>query len=407
MEQIEPYYGVNHMVASLLFLSPFAGYVAAALMVNMVHHHVGQRGVALIGPICRIISYITMLCHAPFPALVVMMLSTGFAGGLQDSSWNAWIGNLQNANELLGFLHGCYGAGATVSPLIASAMVADRGFPWYTYYYIMVGVAVLDLGLQGSAFWGATSAVFRAEQAQHRQDGITESGDDHGTKKGSPLGKALKSPITWLLSFLLLAYVGIEVSLGGWLVTFMLDVRGAAPFAAGLSATGFWLGITVGRIVMGFVVGRLGEKAAITVCLALCIGLQLVYWLVPNFIASAVAVSFIGFLLGPLFATAIVVAAKLLPAEYHVPAIGFVSAFGGGGGAVLPFVFGVMAEQKGVQSLQYLALAAFIFIISLWVCLPGGMKRGGLERARANNEKVGHQIRSLISNVRGRSKRTD
>lgn len=43
-----------------------------------------------------------------------------------------------NANELLGFLHGMYGAGATVSPLIATAMITKGNLPWYKFYYLMV-----------------------------------------------------------------------------------------------------------------------------------------------------------------------------------------------------------------------------------------------------------------------------
>lgn len=42
------------------------------------------------------------------------MLLPGLGSGLQDSAWNAWVGNMQNANELLGFLHGVYGLGATM-----------------------------------------------------------------------------------------------------------------------------------------------------------------------------------------------------------------------------------------------------------------------------------------------------
>jgi fucose permease len=57
---------------------------------------------------------------------------------MADSAWNAWIGNLDNANQLLGLLHGCYGIGAVISPLVASLLIADAGLPWFYFYYIMV-----------------------------------------------------------------------------------------------------------------------------------------------------------------------------------------------------------------------------------------------------------------------------
>ncbi len=58
------------------------------------------------------------------------MLFPGFGNGIEDSAWNAWIGNMESANELLGFLHGAYGLGATIGPLIATAMVTRGGPQW-------------------------------------------------------------------------------------------------------------------------------------------------------------------------------------------------------------------------------------------------------------------------------------
>lgn len=62
----------------------------------------------------------------------------GFGNGIADAAWNAWIGNMARANEMLGFLHGLYGAGAVLSPLIATTMITKGNLPWYTFYYLMV-----------------------------------------------------------------------------------------------------------------------------------------------------------------------------------------------------------------------------------------------------------------------------
>lgn len=77
------------------------------------------------------------------------------------------------------------------------------------------------------------------------------------------------SRVTWLCSLFLLGYVGLEVALGGWIVTFMIRVRQGGAFASGMTATGFWLGITVGRVMLGFMTPRVGEKLAIAVRMSL------------------------------------------------------------------------------------------------------------------------------------------
>jgi hypothetical protein len=66
----------------------------------------------------------------------------------------------------------------------------------------------------------------------------------------------------------------VEVALGGWIVTFMIHIRHGGRFASGMTATGFWLGITVGRVLLGFVTPRVGEKIAIAVRPALPSGLD-------------------------------------------------------------------------------------------------------------------------------------
>jgi fucose permease len=172
----------------------------------------------------------------------------------------------------------------------------------------------------------------------------------------------------------------------------MRQVRNGEAFASGMTATGFWLGITVGRVVLGFVTPRIGEKIAIVVrhtsynsriptnsgqiYSLLAIGLGLILWLVPNFYSSAGAVSLQGFFLGPFFPAVVVVATKLLPKSLHVSAIGFAAAFGGGGAAVLPFAVGAIAQARGVDVLQPLIIGLSAGILLLWLGLPRVPKKG-------------------------------
>lgn len=86
-----------------------------------------------------------MTCvHPPYAVLPIIFVFSGFGNGLEDGGWNAWIGNMENANELLGFLHGAYGLGATISPLIATSMVTKGSLPWYTFYYLMASSSSLE-----------------------------------------------------------------------------------------------------------------------------------------------------------------------------------------------------------------------------------------------------------------------
>ncbi|KAJ4297589.1 hypothetical protein N0V90_005482 [Kalmusia sp. IMI 367209] len=359
---IEEFYHLSYIVVSLVFLSPLVGYAGAAMLNNWIHVRFGQRGVAIVGPLCHIIAYIGISLHPPYPAFVFIFMVAGFANGLEDAAWNAFFGNMANSNELLGFLHGFYGVGAVLSPLVATTLITGAGWPWYAFYYIMLGGAVVELVTSLWAFWPVNGRVYR------------ESTPRTVVAKESRLQESLKSRVTWMVSFFLLCYVGVEVALGGWIVTFMRRERSGEAFASGMVATGFWTGIAVGRFLLSFLNPKLGEKFAVTLYILGAMICQLIFWLIPSFAVSAVAVSFQGFFLGPLFPAAVVAATKVLPAHLHVSAIGFAAAFGGGGAAVLPFGIGALAQARGVTVLQPVILAILVFILLLWLCVPTLLK---------------------------------
>lgn len=141
-----------------------------------------------------------------------------------------------------------------------------------------------------------------------------------------------------------------------------------------LTSFRFWLGITVGRVILGFITPRLGENLSIMVYLICAMGMQILFWLVPQFIVSSIAAGFVGFFLGPLFPAVVVAATKLLPAHLHVATIGFAAAFGGGGACILPFAVGAIAQKAGVRVLQPIILAMLGLALALWTF---GMPRIG------------------------------
>jgi fucose permease len=98
-------------VVSLIFLTPFAGYTLATVAVNKVHMTFGQQGIAIIGPLCHLIPFLVIAVRPPFPAILVAYAFVGLGNGLIDAAWNSWIGDMVNANALMGFLHAFYGLG--------------------------------------------------------------------------------------------------------------------------------------------------------------------------------------------------------------------------------------------------------------------------------------------------------
>jgi fucose permease len=142
----------------------------------------------------------------------------------------------------------CYGRSTSLPFYLSPVALAD---------FTQIAMAAIELATSSTAFWTATGAVFRLNNPR-----TTHTKDNRMVEA---LLRAPNARVTWVCALFLLGYVGVEVALGGWIVKFMLEVRKGGEFASGMTATGFWMGITVGRIVLGFVTPKLGEKLAIAV----------------------------------------------------------------------------------------------------------------------------------------------
>ena len=152
----------------------------------------------------------------------------------------------------------------------------------------------------------------------------------------------------------------------------MIQVRQGDPSTMGYTATGFWLGITVGRMIMGHTpTGKLGQKRIVYIYLLLTLVLYLLFWLIPSIVASSVAVALVGACLGPIYPCTMNVLSKLIDdRELLVAVVGVVGALGNAGGAIAPFTTGLLAQSKGVWVLQPVILSLVAGMIVTWWFLP-------------------------------------
>ena len=76
--KIESYYDVSYVVVSAIFVSPVVGFLSSVLLLNTIHEKLGQRGIAILGPFTRLVAYIIICLHPPFPVVACAYALTGF-----------------------------------------------------------------------------------------------------------------------------------------------------------------------------------------------------------------------------------------------------------------------------------------------------------------------------------------
>jgi fucose permease len=150
-------------------------------------------------------------------------------------------------------------------------------------------------------------------------------------------------------------------------VSFMLRSRAATPYLAGLSLSGFWAGMAVGRLVLGPLTDKIGVRKATTLYFALAISVETLFAILPYRSISVVLMIVLGFLMGPLFPSGVIMLTRLLPKELHVGAVSFVASLGQVGGALLPFGIGAVVQGLGIGVFRFAILIQSVLAMSLWI----------------------------------------
>ena len=138
---------------------------------------------------------------------------------------------------------------------------------------------------------------------------------------------------------------------------------------------GFWGGITLGRFVITPLTRRLGEKITVLGLIGAAAACQVVVWAVPDIIGDAVAESTVGFFLGPVYPCSMALFSKLWPRNIQISGISLVASMGCSGGALLPFVTGLLASKLSTVVLHPIVLFAFGVMIAAWLLLPKVARR--------------------------------
>lgn len=371
---IEKHYGIGYAVVSLVFVANALGFILVAPLTHTIENRLGRSksfafAMSLLGT-----AYAIIICRPPFPAVVASFFLLGYGMALSLALGNVFCANLANATMALSCFHGSYGIGGIVAPLFATAMVSS-GIRWSFFYTINLAVAVINLVYSTWAFYNFEKDNPTEPQMALRPTVSRTFSDGEQLSRMQVLKKSIRNRTTLLGALFIFAYQGAEVSVSGWVVSFLISYRHGDPSHVGYVSSGFWAGITAGRFLLTHPAHKLGEKIAVVVMVAGAVVFQLMTWLIPNVVGEAVTVAILGLLLGAVYPCATAVFTKLLPRSMHISSLSFVSALGSSGGALSPFLTGLLAQHVGTMVLHPICIGLYGVMATSWLLLPKISKR--------------------------------
>lgn len=260
-------------------------------------------------------------------------------------------------------------------------MVTRGGLIWSRYYLLTLSMTVFNLAFAGWSFWyyeaeSSHALLTPMERTASRQNSSPNvQNEPKQLSQLANMKKAFKSKTVILGSLFIFAYQGAEVSISGWVISFLIGTRHGNPSAVGYVTAGFWGGITFGRFILTHPAHKIGEKRFVYGMVIGAAVFELLVWQVPNIIGDAVAVSIVGLLLGPVYPCATAVFSRAIGRKDQVSSLSVISAFGSSGGAVAPFTTGILAQAVGTFVLHPIAIGLFVIMLICWFCLPNVRKR--------------------------------
>ncbi|PTB62001.1 MFS general substrate transporter [Trichoderma citrinoviride] len=358
-------HNVSTAIVSSVYGANFLGWLFAAFANTHLYQYLNLGAMLALGAAFQIAAHALRSWDPPFGLFVVTFWVVSVGQAFQDTHANSWVAGAvpKGAHRWLAFIHAMYMAGCLVGPFVATAVASAGEFSrWYLFYTFPLGLGAVNLVL--------TCVAFRDTLGLRRRSFASDEAVSRNKEAAQLIKKTASTPSVWLLSLFFFFYLGAVLTAGGWVVEYLVNVRHGNLSQMGYVPAASNGGALLGRLLLAEPTHGFGERRMVFVYIVVSIGLQLIFWLVPNIIAASIAVSFIGFFTGPLFPTGISLGSKLFPSEIHSTALPLVFVFAQLGGSLFPIITGVVSADAGVKVLQPMLIALLAITAISWLLVP-------------------------------------
>ena len=284
------------------------------------------------------------LSFAGWPLALVPMAAVGLGLGLAIPATNLRVAHSQPTRRgaALSSLNMVWGAGAVACPLLFA--VRSPGMSSDAVLLVLAAAGVLVLVLLVPRQSGSEATAAAASAPAGRQGGAL--------------------PGLFVVAAIMFLYVGIENSVGGWLVSLADEFQAKRSATSLWIGSGFWAALLVSRAVAPLVLRRVSEPALYGAGVLLAGGGLLGLLLSRSQAGLAVAAVATGAGLAPLFPLTISFLAALTAAT-RSRNTGWVFALAGAGGAVLPWLTGWLAGGADGLAAGFVAPIGGLVLLAL------------------------------------------
>ncbi len=339
---------VSH--AGIISMIISGGTILSALFSERLVSRLGTAKVTAISVAMTAIALFGFSASSHFIHLCLWGIPYGLGAGSVDAALNNFVA-LHYKSRQMSWLHCFWGVGCCIGPYIMSYFLT-RGEAWNKGYF---SVFAIQLVLTAVLF---LSLPLWKRKASERSGGEEEKHAHIGLAKTLSIRGVKEVMITFL------CYCGIEQTVSLWAVSYIVLEKGITAERAASLGSVFFIGITAGRFLNGFLTERFSDRQMIRAGIGVLSCGAAVLFLPVGTVGAFIGLLLIGLGCAPVYPCLIHSTPSSFGAENSQAVIGVQMASAYAGSTFMPPVFGLIAENITIALLPlFLAILLVIMLV--------------------------------------------
>ena len=355
---IYPAWNVPVSYAGIISFIISLGTIVSSLNSDRLTRKLGPGKVTALSVALTAIALFGFSISTSFMHLCLWAIPYGLGAGSVDAALNNYVA-LHYKSKHMSWLHCMWGIGASVGPYIMG-YVMSNGSSWNMGYKI---ISIIQVVLTAIILFSLPLWKKHPAQTSKKSTSASASATDEPKAKALTIKEifAIKGVPQILLCFF--CYCALESTTGLWASSYLTIYKGVSAETAASYASLFYIGITLGRGISGFITFKLNDEQMIRLG-QVFVGVGAITILLPfNATVSLVGFILVGLGCAPIYPSIIHSTPAHFGAENSQAIIGIQMAFAYIGSCVMPPVFGIIAQHITVALLPYYQLVVLILMI--------------------------------------------
>lgn len=331
-------FGVPISYAGILSMIIAAGTIVSSLMSDRLTYKLGTGKVTAISVAMTALALLGFSLSSSFLMLCLWAIPYGLGAGSVDASLNNYVA-LHYSSRHMSWLHCMWGIGASVGPYIMGYLLTG-GQHWSMGYRC---ISILQMIL--------TAVLFLSLPLWKERSQTTDSTRTDSTSKPLSMGQILRIPGAKEVMITFFCYCAVEQTTGLWASSYLTLYKGVPDDTAASFASMFYIGITIGRALNGFLTMKWNDTQLIRLGQGITAAGIITMLLPMGETVSLAGLILIGLGCAPIYPCVIHSTPAHFGAEKSQALIGVQMASAYVGTCLMPPIFGLIANHINIALL--------------------------------------------------------